>query len=71
MTKPEIKDNDAETITVEVNGAVKQSWVYANDDDRRDKMRRAWSWCDGYACASGAPLQHSGGVTLALAGAEA
>ena len=62
--RPKIIDNGIETITVEVGESVKQSWVYSNEDDRRDKMRRAWSWCDGFACASGAPLQHSGGVTL-------
>ena len=66
MSRPKIIDNDRETIAVEVDGEVKQSWVYANSDDRADKMRRAWSWCDGYACASGAPLQHLGGVTFAI-----
>lgn len=57
MARPKIEDNDAGKITVTVDGEIKQVWVYTNADDRKDKMRRAWAWCDGYACASGEPLR--------------
>ena len=57
---PKIVDDDHATISISVDGEVTQSWVYSDDDDRRDKMRRAWCWCDGYCAAKGAELKRVG-----------
>jgi len=57
---PKIIDDDCATISISVDGEVAQSWVYSDDNDRRDKMRRAWSWCDGYCAAKGAELKKVG-----------
>ena len=60
MKRPTITDNDAETITVCVDGEDKMVWCYANDEDRREKMRHAHYWCDGYMAGQGAPLRQVG-----------
>ena len=51
--RPEIKDNDETEISIELNGVKKQVWEYSNEQERREKMRQAHYWCDGFACASG------------------
>ena len=58
--RPKIYDDDVSGITVQVNHGVVQSWVYANEDDRREKMRQAHYFCDGYMCALGSPLKQVG-----------
>lgn len=57
MTRPKMVDNDKETITISVDGETKMSWFYANADDRREKMRCAYYWCDGFMAGTGADLK--------------
>lgn len=54
MNRPKIVDNDAKTITIFVGNESKQSWVYSSREDRAEKIRRAWYWCDGFCAGQGA-----------------
>lgn len=49
--RPTIHDNDVSTITVKVGDKGVASWSYDNDEERRMKMRKAHSWCDGFISA--------------------
>lgn len=60
MNRPKITNDDASSITITVDGDVKQAWVYANREDEKEKMRHAHYWCDGFMCAAGAPLKQVG-----------
>lgn len=51
MTRPKITDDDHCTISVTLGGKELQSWYYANDAERREKMRYAWYCCDGFLAA--------------------
>ena len=57
MTKPKLVDDDKGTISISVDGDVKISWCYGTSDDRNEKMRHAWYWCDGFMAGTGAPLK--------------
>lgn len=50
MTLPDLTDDDLDTITVTIGGAVIHSWFYASEIDRRAKMREARAFVDGW-CA--------------------
>lgn len=58
--RPKIRDNDNETISVELDGKELMSWSYGNREDQREKMRHAHYFCDGFMCAMGAPRVYPG-----------
>jgi hypothetical protein len=49
--KPYLTDNDKGNISVTLNGLELRGWIYANDEERRQKMIQAREyiegWCDG------------------------
>ena len=50
-TAPEIIDDDRSEIRAEYDGRQVQGWLYQNDAERREKMRHARSFCDGWLAA--------------------
>lgn len=51
MLKPKIVDNDHNIIRIELDGNLLQQWFYLDEDERREKMRNAWYFCDGFLAA--------------------
>lgn len=45
---PTITDNDRDEITASLNGRQLRGWSYANDDQRRAKMRLAREFVEGW-----------------------
>ena len=62
--RPKIVDDDCSEISVMLGGKELRAWFYADEADRREKMRAAWSFCDGFICAT----QEIGGDVPPLAG---
>jgi len=68
MLKPKLIDDDKNTISVTLDGRELMSWVYANRDDRAEKMRHAWYFCDGFMAGQGSPRKPWGEPTEAEQG---
>jgi hypothetical protein len=49
---PRIADNDRDTITATMNGEPVRSWFYLTDDERREKIRRAHEFAEGWLQSS-------------------
>lgn len=45
---PYVRDNDKDEITVTMHGRELRGWSYANDDERRQKMRQAREYVEGW-----------------------
>ena len=52
MSDPHITDDDHGVITATVCGKEVRAWSYANDDERRLKMRMAHEYAEGWFQAS-------------------
>lgn len=51
MSNPMIVDDDASMISVVFEDREVQAWFYADEPQRREKMRYAHYFCDGFICA--------------------
>lgn len=49
--RPKIVDDDHNCIQIMLGGRELQAWFYANETERKGKMRQAWSFCDGFLAA--------------------
>lgn len=53
MADPRVTDDDISQITVTLDGKELRGWSYVDDTERRQKMRQAREyvegWCDGRA----------------------
>ena len=49
---PRLTDDDRDTITVTIDGEQLQSWHYRNEEERRQKMRWARWFVEGYYLCS-------------------
>ena len=56
MSDPRITDDDHGVITATVCGKEVRAWSYANDDERRLKMRMAHEYAEGWFQARAATL---------------
>lgn len=54
MDRPKVVDDDRNTISVLLGEQELQSWFYGDEPDRREKMRHAWYFCDGFLAGQGA-----------------
>ena len=54
MARPKVVDDGRNGISVMLNGEELQSWHYSDEEDRREKRRYAWYFCDGFMCGRGA-----------------
>lgn len=61
VANPRVIDNDRDEIIVALEGKELRGWSYSSEYERRDKMRRAREyvegWCDALDHASVEPLQ--------------
>lgn len=48
MTNPRVTDDDAGEITVTLEGKELRGWSYADDTERRQKMRQAREYVEGW-----------------------
>ena len=51
MANPKVVDDDHSEIRVEHDGREVQAWYYQSEQERREKMRFAWYFCDGWIAA--------------------
>lgn len=54
MSRPKIIDDDHSAISVMLDGEELQSWHYGDRAERREKMRHAHYFCDGFMAGQGA-----------------
>lgn len=70
--QPRVIDNETDEIQVFLDGKELRGWSYSTDDERRQKIRQAREyvegWCEGHAETDAANeklnLANSGGLTL-------